>query len=175
MADTDYSDEEWRTIPYAIEYEVSSLGRVRRTVARERCQAGRVIKTSLAGPRRNYVYVGFVHNDGVRRTKGMHVVMLESFIGPKPAGHEGAHRDGNSRRNYIDNLAWKTPKENAADRALHGTQTRGEKYGAGKLDANKVRLIRSFVGSQRETAKTFGISQSMVTKIKNGKAWAHVR
>jgi len=174
MADTDYTDEIWKTIPYATEYAVSSFGRIKRIVGRERCQAGKIIKSSLAGSRRNYVYVGFVHNDGIRRTKGVHVVMLEVFIGPKPEGHEGAHIDGNSLNNVIGNLAWKTPKQNSADRTIHNTQTRGERYGLAKLTADKVRLIRSASGSQAAIGRRFGISQSMVWKVRSRKCWDHV-
>ena len=174
MADADYTDEIWKTIPFATEYEVSNMGSVRRTVARERCQSGKIIKTTLAGARRSYEYVGFVHNDGKRRSMGMHRVMLLTFVGPCPSGHEGAHIDGNSLRNRLGNLEWKTPKANSADRAIHGTQTRGTKYGLGKLTENAVRVIRAAKGTQSEIGQDFGISQSMVWKIRNGKAWAHI-
>lgn len=175
MAEADYTDEIWKTIPYAREYAVSTHGRVKRIVGGERRQAGRLIRTSLAGPRRSYVYVSFVHNDGIRRSKGVHVVMLETFVGLRPPGHEGAHCDGKSTNNVLSNLQWKTAKENSADRAKHGTQARGERSGPSKLTEEKVRAILVADGTQAQIGARFGVSQSAVWKIRSGKMWAHVR
>lgn len=56
-----------------------------------------------------------------RKTQYVHRLVLLGFKGPCPPGHEGAHLNGNSFDNRIENLDWKTPSANQLDRKLHGT------------------------------------------------------
>jgi HNH endonuclease len=52
----------------------------------------------------------------------VHALVCETYHGPKPSpAHQAAHLNGNPSDNRPSNLAWKTPKENAADRVRHGT------------------------------------------------------
>lgn len=167
-------NELWLPLHGASEYEVSDHGRVRRVVAKERCPA-KILKPNFAGRERNYRYIGITYDDGQRRVGGVHALVLRTFRGDKPSlRHECAHLDGNPDNNRLDNLQWKLPVENAADRIRHGTQTRGIRYGLHKLDEDKVREIRAAPGSQREVGKRFGVSQSMVHRIRSGLAWRHV-
>lgn len=125
--------EEWRQIRGFSGYEISSFGRVRslpRTVT-YRNRWGSTTAYSLRG---RFLKAQRGHSDGSvwywhvslsRRaqlhTVRVHVLVLRAFTGPKPHGKEGAHIDGNLSNNAAANLAWKTPKENAADKAQHGT------------------------------------------------------
>jgi hypothetical protein len=65
-------------------------------------------------------YCVTVLSDG-RRRKGVkaHILVLESFVAPRPAGMFGCHSDGDRRNNHVRNLRWDTPKANAADRDRH--------------------------------------------------------
>src|ERR1044072_2359706 len=50
----------------------------------------------------------------------VHRIVLEAFVGPRPAGMECRHLDGNPGNNNLSNLQWGTPLQNAADRKAHG-------------------------------------------------------
>jgi hypothetical protein len=62
----------------------------------------------------------------------VHHLVLEAFVGPRPAGHEAAHGDGDKTNNALANLRWATPKENAADRYRHGTVLFGTRHPLGR-------------------------------------------
>ena len=103
----------------------------------------------------------------------VHKLVLEAFVGPCPDGLECCHNDGNSFNNHIDNLRWDTHKSNIHDRIKHGTSNRGELCGTAKLTLDQVRAIRNDNRLQRLIAADYGIAESMVSRIKNGKRWQH--
>lgn len=57
---------------------------------------------------------------GKKSSYRTHRLVLETFVGPCPKGHETRHKDGDPANNRLDNLCWGTPKENAKDRGDHG-------------------------------------------------------
>jgi hypothetical protein len=104
--------ETWRAVPGREgEYEVSDIGRVR-SLPRERTRGG-VLKMPLST--RGYRRVNL-------RGKAVHVhqLVLEAFVGPKPAGLEARHLDDDRLNNLASNLAWGTRKENYDDAVRHG-------------------------------------------------------
>jgi len=65
--------------------------------------------------RRGYVQVSLDVN-GRNRSRLVHQLVLEAFVGPKPNGMEGCHYpDHDKRNNRLDNLRWDTHAENAKD------------------------------------------------------------
>lgn len=56
-----------------------------------------------------------VYRDNKRFTGHVHILMLETFIGPRPDGMECCHEDGNPLNNMLTNLRWDTPVGNAKD------------------------------------------------------------
>ena len=122
--------EEWRAVPgYEGLYEVSSLGRVR--------SLDRVVYTvryhAASGPRRILGYylrarsnpAGYPMVDLQRDSKptamAVHAIVALAFLGPRPDGYEVAHGNGDRADARLENLRYATPKENQADRYLHGT------------------------------------------------------
>lgn len=103
--------------------------------------------------------------------------VLMAFVGPKPDGTECCHNNGKPADNRVENLRWGTRLSNAADRLLHGTQTRGETAGRAKLTNESVREIRRLredgLPFQR-IAERFGVTKNNVMTIVAGKTWAHV-
>lgn len=66
---------------------------------------------------------------GRRRSHFIHKLVAYAFVGPRPSPrHEVRHLDGNPLRNAVDNIAWGTRTENAADRERHGRTSRGAKH-----------------------------------------------
>lgn len=114
-------------------------------------------------------------SDGVRaHTIAVHAVMLDAFSGPRPAGHEGRHLDGDKLHNHITNLCWGTKLENAADRDRHGRQYRGERHPQAKLTYEIAAQIRRLASQGRrhvDLAAEFGISTGLVSYVRRGLRW----
>lgn len=104
--------EEWRVSPSLPEYEVSSLGRVRRIPYRApmprggyRIYGGKAHYGQEADGRMVFVFRG--------KTYKVHQLVCEEFNGPKPFPSAVVmHLDENFRNNRPDNLRWGTQKEN---------------------------------------------------------------
>lgn len=116
---------------------------------------------------------GQVSVDGRRATASRYVCELVHGAPPTPK-HEAAHECGNSLCVNPRHIAWKTHKENCADKLAHGTAQRGQKHPNSKIDDAAAIEIISLKGkkTQAEVAAMFGISQPQVSLIQNGKQWA---
>lgn len=103
-------------------------------------------------------------------------LMCEHRHGPPPTPkHEAAHSCGRGPLGCVNgsHLRWATPKENNADKLIHGTHNRGDRNGTAKLTDADVLAIRSITGiSQEEIARRYGISQVHVSRIKSRDIWA---
>lgn len=116
----------WRPVPgWESYYEVSSSGLVRslpRTVLRRN---GRQLSIpgqllSPAPSPDGYLAVQLVA-PGRRQRRRVHVLVLAGFVGPRPAGLEGCHNNGNQLDNRLSNLRYDTHSENTLDSVRHGT------------------------------------------------------
>lgn len=124
----DNSYERWRPVVsfgglYADSYEVSDLGRVRsltRTLVardgRARVHRGRVLKPSKP-QRRSYPSVVL---SPPRRTAHLHTLVLEAFVGPRPSGYVGRHRNDDPSDNRLANLVYGTASQNNYDAVSNG-------------------------------------------------------
>lgn len=124
-----------------------------------------------------------IDRGGRQRLVRANRLVCEAFHGEAPTDrHHAAHCNGNRLDNRASNLAWKTAKENAADKIKHGTIARGSKtrnqFGRSRLDEQSVIAIRaSFAGRRGDLARLsreYGISLSSVGRIISGESWAHV-
>lgn len=72
-------------------------------------------------------------------------------------------------------LSWGTHAENRADCKRDGTELKGEKHANSKLCAVEVAEIRAAYATgryrQRELAEQYGVNQSNISYIVNGKCW----
>jgi hypothetical protein len=126
--------EEWRAVlGYEGVYEVSDLGRVRsvahvivRANGARQSIAARLLATRGVGSRRAYLGVHLSHM-GVKSDRGVHTLVAEAFIGPRPDGREVRHINGDGRDNRAENLAWGTHSENELDKVRHGTHQQASK------------------------------------------------
>jgi hypothetical protein len=97
-----------------------------------------------------------------------------TFEGPCPEGLEVCHGDGNKGNNVLSNLRYGTRLENAMDRALHGTDPKGERNPSAKLNEEAVADIRRRLAEgelQRLIAAAHDVTQATVSKIKRGATW----
>lgn len=96
----------------------------------------------------------------------VHVAVCETFHGPRPPGHEAAHENGIPTDCRAENLSWKTPAENQADKIRHGTLRP-----RAKLTIEQVREIRASPEPTRVLAERFGVGKSAIRRIRSGRTW----
>ena len=124
--------ERWMpVVGYEGLYEVSDLGGVRSLPRLDR--KGRRVKGGLMRtPRHQFGYpMVMLKVDGKAKTRTVHSMILEAFVGPRPEGHHARHLDGNPENSTLSNLAWGTRSENQQDMARHG---RAGRYQAAKTE-----------------------------------------
>lgn len=148
-------------------YEVSDVGRIRKS-------NGEILAFSVDRTSTGYVYAHLL-KDGVRRKKQVHILVLESFVGPRPSiEHEAAHNDGIRSNPRLSNLRWATPIENMADKHLHGTAQFGEFSKTSKLTNEFVNWILESKQSSVTLAPMFGVASSTIRAIRTGTNWRHI-
>ena len=106
--------ESWKPVVGArSRYRISSLGRVHDKVLNR-------ITTGTFDTTKGYMMVGINMDDGVRRNKGVHVLVAEAFI-PNPEDKPMVnHEDTNKTNNRVGNLTWVTNSENMLHAFEHG-------------------------------------------------------
>lgn len=106
----------------------------------------------------------------------VHRLLCEAVHGPAPSPeHEVAHSCGRGFDGCVNkrHLSWKTHPENEADKIKHGTRRSGERCNFAKLNEQQVREILLLQGRmyQREIAKKFGVSQTLISQIHRRTIW----
>ncbi len=122
-----------------------------------------------------YMTTVLVH-DGKKYTVGIHRLVALAFI-PNPDGlPEVNHKDGNKRRNEVENLEWVTHQENmihANDTKLRshiiGTENPNNKYSESVIRAACELLSQWW--RPVDVAKELGIPDDVVKTIIAGKNW----
>lgn len=127
--------------------------------------------------RNNMGYAMINNGDGTKSLVSR--VVCGQRNGPPPTPeHQAAHSCGKGHDGCVApwHLSWKTQKENRADTKLHGTHLFGSMLKTSKLSEIDVFLIKSLLGvaPQSYLSKTFGVTQSAISKIKRGGLWAHI-
>lgn len=117
-------------------------------------------------------------NGPIRRRVYVHVLILETFVGPCPEGMEARHYpDRDVTNNAIRNIRWGTAQENADDRREHGTVPRGECQWRAKLTADDIMSIRRRVAdgeSMYSVAKEYSVNDATIYDAVRRRTWAHV-
>lgn len=180
--------EEWRL--YADGYECVDARGHRRRMAE-------VFVSSHGRVRRGGVIVkpwhirGYLSITVQGKSRRVHQLVCEAFLGPCPEGMECCHNDGSRDNNRADNLRWGTRKDNMQDAIKHGVHVslhakgrpKPEGFAQGlsnsrvKLTEEQVHEIRRLAGkgmSQQEIADKFGLRQNYVSKIHLRQEWKHL-
>lgn len=162
-------------------YKVTNGGsvfRVGRTVHRDGNSPMTIKNREVFRSRRRdgYYPARLYRNGTIERSTFVHAIVAEAFIGPRPAGMDVRHLDGDPSNNHVSNLAYGTRAENFADAISHGTIRHGSNHRSAKLDESKVRQIRAMWRSgerQCKIAEAFGVTGGVVSQILSGKSWKH--
>src|SRR5688572_11874594 len=134
--------EEWRPHPSLPNIEVSSAGMVR---------GPRGIKARSGGSRGRLKVAIWI--DGRTTTRDVHVLVCETFHGPRPANHEAAHINGQQLDNRAENVEWRLAKNTSGNSQLTWE------------DVDAIRRMRKGGAKQKEIANKFGVTQSHICAI----------
>lgn len=131
--------DQWKFVHgYVGRYEVSTSGQFRAWFSQngrgKYLDTPRPVKTT---PNHNGYHVLTLRSaDGVKKQHRAHCLVLETFVGPRPDGCQGAHHNDDKNDNRLVNLAWKTVGENTRDRSINGKTAKGERHGSYKHGNN---------------------------------------
>jgi len=111
----------------------------------------------------------------------VHNLVLEAFVGIRPDGMLGLHKEPNTNNNSLQNLYWGTPKQNALDRIKDLHSPKGMKAHTSKLTDEMVLDIRKRYGrngvgglSTVALSKEYGVMPSTINCIVNKRTWTHI-
>jgi hypothetical protein len=107
----------------------------------------------------------------------IHLLVLTAFKGKRPRGLVARHVNGDRFDNAVRNLKWGTPKENEADKILHGTRRLGSKHANSKLTERAVRQIFKHRNqfTLLQLGKRFGVGKTTIHKVLYRQTWQHVK
>jgi hypothetical protein len=166
-----YTGEIWKDIEdYEGLYQVSNYGRVKSL------KKGALImkpQTSKDG----YKKIN-LRRDNKTFSFKTHRLVAKAFILNPDNLPEVNHIDGNKINNHVSNLEWITHAKNmihAAENKLAKGANGIKNYGA-KLTDSQVLEIRTLKGTMypKEICAIYGIKQSTICKILQGKLWKHL-
>ena len=149
-------------------YEVSDLGNVRNK---------RTKRILTQRPSRNgYMSVDLYKSDGSKTTKYVHQLIMFSFngvhenYGNQKGKYVIDHKDNNYLNNRLDNLQYLKFEENSSKIKV----LKGQNNPNNKLTEEQAREIKALKGIklQKEIAKEFNVSLSLVQKIHQNKIWS---
>lgn len=109
--------EQWKAVVGHEGYFVSDLGRVQG-------KSGAILKACRHGKRHLHVTLW---TDSKPITRLVHQLVMEAFIGPRPADMECLHSDGDGTNNELVNLRYGTRSQNNFDKVRHGNDHNARK------------------------------------------------
>lgn len=171
--------EEWRDVKANNLYQVSNLGRVRRSKPRSDgkpggLRIGKILKASKDGG--GYKQVGLTRNN-VRKSHHIHRLVAEAFLGPRPERADVNHKNGIKIDNRVENLEYCSRKENQRHAVKIGIQKVGSaRHNSRFTEAEVLQMRQMAHGGQlyATIARRFDVNPRMVRKICIGEAWKHV-
>jgi len=181
--------EIWRPVTRAPEhYEVSSHGRVRRSIFAPHAPTGATWPGKMRKPASGHHGYLFITLRIAGRTVGctVHGLVAAAFLPPRPSPqHTVNHRDAIKTNNHADNLEWLTPLQQIQHAIKLGLMDPahlkkftllGEQHRQAKLTEEVVRVIRYAPPrfSSLDLAELFGCSTSTISRIQNRQTWKHI-
>lgn len=165
----DLDNEVWITMNGDLHgFQISNYGRVKSLI-----KCGRT-KEKLLKPKQ--ISRGYLEYTIRGRYYAVQRLVAINFI-PNPENKPQVnHINGIKIDNRVDNLEWVTQSENM----LHAYRTGlskivvGDKCNGAKLNDDIVRSIFTSTEKNCELALKYNVAHSVISTIKNGKAWKHI-
>ncbi len=165
--------ETWREIPgYEGIYSISNFGRV---LSRHTSHS-KIMKPRWKSS--GYQFVS-VCKDRQHKNFYVHHLVAYAFIGPRPAGLDINHKDGDKSNNHASNLEYVSRAENMRHARECGLfNNYGSGHYAAKLTEELVREIR-FAHSQvgidpKQIAETLRVNVNTIRDVILRRTWRHV-
>ena len=103
-------------------YSVSNQGRVRND------KTGKILSPAISHNGYLFVCLYYGKSHYCRKSKHIHKLVAEAFIGDCPVGFHVNHKDGYKENNCPDNLEYITPSQNSIHAVTLGLKPSGEKH-----------------------------------------------
>lgn len=114
--------------------------------------------------------------NGVKwRIYGVHQVVADAFLGPRPGKHEVRHLDGDPTNNRPSNLLYGTHAENEADKKVHGTHKTGVDHHQSRWTQSNIDEIFSMRKDRVrviDVASHFGCTLSTIENVLYSRKYA---
>lgn len=176
----------WKDIPGFPNYQASTDGQIRSldreiVAARKdgtefRYRKDGVVLKPCAYTLYGHLHVGVTDENGCRRQRPVHTLVLLAFDRPKAANEQCRHIDGNPANNCLDNLCWGTLRENIADRIEHGTSAvQGSRRVLTKERVLEIRRRHRDGEPLYDLIREWGVSHGTIYSVTSGRTWNHVR
>ena len=158
--------EIWKDIPgYEGKYQASNQGRIRSLDRRVgtpgkvgfKTMKGRILRP---GPVKKTGHLYVVLGHGAPGTP-VHTLIALTFIGPRPAGADICHNDGDPTNNRLDNLRYDTRTNNILD-VYRG----GGRWRKLSLDDMKAILEEPKTASCKALADKYGVSSTTINRVR---------
>ena len=159
----------WKPIPNHTGYDVSDSGEVRSWLPKN----GR---GGLATSPRLLTLLPFADSPYLRvslkgKTRRVHQLVLEAFVGPCPTGHVVMHLDDDPTNNALSNLRYGTYQDNLDDMVNKGRSCKGESHPRALVDDTlRASIIsaaknKQYYGGALEVATDLAISVNTVRRV----------
>lgn len=169
---------EYRDIAGFPGYRVGSDG----SVWSSRIKGWRQLRPRNNGARRRlrkgYYQSVMLNRDRKPHNRLIHVLILESFVGPRPCGGECRHLDGDPTNNALSNLCWGTRGENIDDMRAHGSFVVGSARPLAKLNEEEAAAVRCLYRrgvTVSHMAMIFCVSGTTIHQVLTGRCWSHAK
>lgn len=165
--------EIWKQIPNYEGYEASNMGNIRSFInnASKIINEPHILKqiTNEKGYKRVQI-----RNKTIRKIWFVHRLVALAFIGDSDL--QINHKNGIKKDNTIDNLEYVTQSENLKHSYQIGIRCKkGHNHHMNKLTEKQAIAIKyKEVGLNKDIAKKYNVSASLICLIKKGKSWSHV-
>ena len=155
--------ERWKTVDGFSNYQVSSLGRVRKNTYTDRDNNIREPKIiSQVLNKNGYYYVTLIDTEGKHHFKTVHRLVAVAFCGRPKDNAKVTHIDGDMTNNNADNLKWNVETTIEEEKEVV-KQNSGWRKSVVQIDPETGEVIERY-GSQTEAAKAAGVSQSNLSR-----------
>jgi hypothetical protein len=166
--------EIWKKIPNASKYEVSNTGEVRSwNTQRGGLASSPTLMKKKLNKKVGYYNVGITYDDGVQKTRYVHRLVAEAFLGYKKDSLV-RHLNDNRLDNHVENLAWGTQKQNMSDAIINGKLPTGTDCSQSVLSERDILLIARMEKeglTRAMIARIIGVNVSVVNALLRGKTY----
>lgn len=163
--------EKWCTLNKYPMYYFSTLGNVRHIYS--------IKNRKIIKDKKGYCNITIRHNNKMHKIYIHKIIALLNIPNPDNLPQVN-HKDGNKQNNSIDNLEWCTAKQNIQHAHATGIVNvcKGSNQHMAKITEEQVNIIRTEIVNgkkQKDIAKYFNVSPSLICNINKGRTWKHVK